>query len=114
VYEFPALIRKLPRADIPIDGLKAHLLQGEDLQVLFMVFTREARVPPHSHGAQWGTVLDGTIELTVAGVKCTYSKGDTYLIQAGIEHSAVIHAGYADATVFEDKDRYRPLGGNLG
>lgn len=106
MYEFPDLIRQLPRADIPVDGLKAHLLQGEDRQVLFMVFALDARVPAHSHGPQWGTVLDGSIELTVGGVERTYAKGDSYFIPSGVEHSAVIHAGYADITVFGERDRY--------
>jgi quercetin dioxygenase-like cupin family protein len=109
MYEFPDLIRRLPRADIPIKGLKAHLLQGEDRQVLFMVFQLDAQVPPHSHGGQWGTVLDGRIDLTVSGVRHTYTKGDSYYIPEGIEHSAVVHAGYADVTVFEDRDRYAVL-----
>jgi quercetin dioxygenase-like cupin family protein len=109
VFEFPVLIRQLPRADIPVDGLKAHLLQGDERQVLFMVFLEDARVPAHSHGSQWGTVLDGRIDLTIDGVEHTYVKGDSYCIPAGVEHSAVIHAGYADVTVFEDKDRYSAL-----
>lgn len=106
---FPDLITGLPGADVAIPGVTAHLLQGEGRQVLFMSFDRDARVPPHSHGAQWGMVLEGTIDLTVGGVERTYGKGDSYFIPAGIEHSAVVHAGYADVTVFADRDRYRPL-----
>ena len=109
MFEFPDLIRRLPRADIPVEGLKTHLLQGEDSQVLFMVFLEDAQVPPHSHGSQWGTVLDGRVDLTIGGVLKTYGKGDSYFIPAGVEHSAVIHAGYADVTVFEDRDRYKEL-----
>ena len=109
MYEFPDVIRDLPRADIPVEGLKAHLLQGENRQVLFMVFLLDAEVPPHSHGSQWGTVLDGQIDLTIGGEQRTYAKGDSYFIPAGVEHSAVIHAGYADVTVFEDRDRYKEL-----
>ena len=109
MFEFPDLIRRLPRADIPVEGLKAHLLQGEDRQVLFMVFHADAQVPPHAHASQWGTVLDGRIDLTIGAVRKTYGKGDSYFIPAGVEHSAVIYAGYADVTVFEDRDRYKKL-----
>lgn len=109
MFEFPDLIRRLPRADIPVEGLKAHLLQCEDRQVLFMVFLQDVQVPSHSHGSQWGTVLDGRIDLTVDGVESTYVRGDSYFIPAGAEHSAVIRAGYADVTVFEDRDRYKAL-----
>lgn len=106
---FPDLITRLPRADVPIKGVTAYLLQGKDRQVLFMAFKRDARVPPHAHGAQWGVVLEGRIDLTVGGAERTYGKGDSYFIPAGTEHSSVIHAGYADVTVFADRDRYRPL-----
>ena len=109
MFEFPDLIRSLPRADIPIEGLKAHLLQGDDQQVLFMVFLQDAKASAHSHGSQWGTVLDGRMDLTVGGVERTCVKGDSYFIPCGVEHSAVIHAGYADVTVFEDVDRYKAL-----
>jgi quercetin dioxygenase-like cupin family protein len=104
---FPDLVRALPLADISIEGVTAHLLQGEDGQVLFMEFTRDATVPLHSHGAQWGTVLDGRIELTIDGVQRSYGRGDSYFIPAGVEHFATVHAGYADVTLFEDRDRYK-------
>jgi quercetin dioxygenase-like cupin family protein len=104
---FPDLVSRLPRADIPIGGVTAHLLQGEDNQVLFMEFSKDVTVPPHAHGAQWGTVLDGRIDLTIDGVERSYVKGDSYFIPAGVEHSATVHAGYADVTLFEDRDRYK-------
>jgi len=106
---FPDLIIGLPRADVPVQGVTAYLLQGENRQVVFMAFEEDVRVPAHSHGAQWGVVLQGTIDLTVGGVERTYGRGDSYFIPAGMEHSAMIHAGYADVTVFADRDRYHPL-----
>ena len=50
---FPEPIRKLPLADMPLDGLKAYLSQGDSHQTLFMEFTEDAEVPEHSHEAQW-------------------------------------------------------------
>jgi hypothetical protein len=35
---FPEPITKLPEADIPLAGLKAHLSQSENHQVLFMLY----------------------------------------------------------------------------
>lgn len=35
---FPKIISKLPKADIPINGLSSHILQGSDQQILFMEF----------------------------------------------------------------------------
>ncbi len=53
--EFPNIITKLPAADIPIRGLNSRLLQGENSQVLFMIFDQDVNVPEHSHAAQWGS-----------------------------------------------------------
>ena len=104
---FPDLVSRLPRARIPIEGVTAYVLQGADNQVLFMEFSQDVTVPPHAHGAQWGTVLDGRIDLTIGDVQRSYVKGDSYSIPAGVEHSATVHAGYADVTLFEDRDRYK-------
>ena len=105
---FPDLITGLPQANIPVEGVTGYLLQGEDCQVVFMVFDREVSVPAHSHGAQWGVVLAGRIDLAIDGEQRTYGKGDSYSIPAGVQHSATVHAGYADMTVFADRDRYGP------
>jgi quercetin dioxygenase-like cupin family protein len=103
---FPKIITKLPKADIPIQGLSSYLFQGNDQQILFMEFGNEVEVPEHSHGAQWGVVLSGEIELTIDGQSFNFTKGDTYFIPANTKHSAKIKAGYKDVTLFDQKDRY--------
>ncbi len=103
---FPEPIRNLPKADIPLDGIKAYLSQAESHQILFMEFSEETQVPEHSHEAQWGVVLTGKIDLTIDGVERTYSKGDSVSIPKGAKHSAKIYAGYADISFFNEKDRY--------
>jgi quercetin dioxygenase-like cupin family protein len=104
---FPHIITSLPEAEIPLQGLEAHLFQGENQQILFMAFDEDADVPEHSHEAQWGVVLDGHIELTVDGRKHSLTKGDTYFIPKGVDHSARIKKGYKDLTLFDQKDRYK-------
>jgi quercetin dioxygenase-like cupin family protein len=104
---FPEIIMNLPEADIPVKGLKAYLLQGERQQIIFMEFSEDIEIPEHSHEAQWGVVLKGRIELTIAGEKHILTKGDTYFIPKDISHSAKIYADYADMTFFNQKDRYR-------
>jgi len=104
---FPEIIASLPEADIPIEGLRAHLLQGENQQIIFMTFENDVEIPVHSHEAQWGIILDGALELIIDGVKNTYSKGDSYFIPKGVEHSARIKEGYKDLTLFNQKDRYK-------
>jgi len=104
---FPEIITNLPEADIPIEGLRSHLLQGQNTQMLFMSFENDVEVPEHCHEAQWGVVLEGEIELTIDGRKCTLGKGDTYFIPKDIKHSAKINKGYKDLTLFNQKDRYK-------
>ncbi|MBP7867447.1 MAG: hypothetical protein KA419_16055 [Acidobacteria bacterium] len=50
---FPEPVTALPEADIPLPGLKAFLLQGENQQLLFMAFAEEVRLPEHAHAAQF-------------------------------------------------------------
>ena len=101
------MIVNLPECDIPVKGLKAYLLQGERQQIIFMEFFEDIEIFEHSHEAQWGVVLQGRIELTIKGEKHILAKGDTYFIPKNIPHSAKIYAGYADMTLFNQKDRYR-------
>ena len=104
---FPEIITNLPEADIPIEGLRSHILQGQNTQILFMSFENDVEVPEHSHEAQWGVVLDGETELTINGNTNTFTKGDTYFIPKDIKHSAKIKKGYKDLTLFNQKDRYK-------
>lgn len=104
---FPDPIMKLPKADIPLNGLTAYLSQSETHQILFMQSEEDIELPEHSHESQWGVVLDGRIDLTVDGVMKTYLKGDRYFISSGVRHSAKIYIGYADITFFNERDRYK-------
>ena len=105
---FPEPITNLPLADIPFDGVKAHLSQSENHQILFMEFSQDLELPEHSHEAQWGVVLEGKVDLTIDGVERTYSKGDRVFVPKGAKHSAKIYAGYADISFFNQNDRYKP------
>ena len=106
--EFPDFVRSLPEADLPFEGLRGWLLQSDSGQVLFNESDIETSVPNHSHGNQWGIVIDGKIELTIGDQTRTYSRGDMYCIPAGIVHSAQIYPGFRAVDFFEDRDRYRP------
>ncbi len=105
---FPVPITTLPLADIPLEGVKGHLLQGERQQVLFMEFSKDVELPEHAHEAQWGIVLEGRIDLVIDGKKHVYTRGDRYFIPEGVSHLARVHAGYADITYFDVRDRYSP------
>ena len=104
---FPEPIKNLPETDIPLQGIKAYPSQAENHQIIFVEFTEDIELPEHWHESQWGIVLAGKIDLTIDGVKQTYSKGDSVFIPKGAKHSAKIYAGYADITFFNQPDRYK-------
>ncbi len=106
--EFPAFIRSLPEAALPFDGLRGWLLQSDLGQILFNESDIEVSVPEHSHGDQWGVVIDGKMELTIGDQTRTYSRGDTYFIPAGTAHRARIYPGFRAVDYFADRDRYKP------
>ena len=103
---FPEPIRNLPKADIPLDGIKAYLSQSDNHQILFMTFEEDTDLPEHSHAAQVGFVLEGRIDLVIDGQNKSFKKGDRYYIPAGVKHSGKILKGYADITFFDESDRY--------
>ena len=65
------------------------------------------RIARYSHGAQWGTVLEGQIELTIGGETRTYGPGEAYNIPAGVLHSGKIPAGTKVIDIFEEPERYK-------
>jgi len=103
---YPEIIKNLPKIDIPINGVDAYLMQSENNQLVFFNFNEDTEIPMHSHGAQWGIVVDGKIDLTIGGVEKTFVKGDSYNIKAGEIHGGKIYAGFKAIDFFEDADRY--------
>ena len=71
---YPDMIRNLPDADIPFKGVNGKILQGENHQAVFFVIEAIGVVAEHSHGAQWGIVFEGEMDLTIDGVTKTYTK----------------------------------------
>jgi len=105
--QFPSMITDLPQAEIPIEGLKAFIVQGSGQQVVFMSFENHVEVPEHAHGAQWGVVLEGEIELDINDKRQRFNKGEMYFIPKDVRHSAKISAGYKDIALFNQRDRYK-------
>jgi len=103
---FPTFIRNLPEADLLSKGLRGWLLQSDSGQILFNESDIEVSVPEHSHGNQWGVVIDGKVELTIGGQTRTYSRGATYFIPAGTVHKARIYPGFRAIDYFADPNRY--------
>ena len=105
---YPRIISGLPEADIPFEGVKGWLSQGTDHQIVFFEIEPIGEVAPHSHGAQWGIVFEGEMELTIGGKTDTYRKGDKYYVPEGVVHSAVFRTRTWLMDFFADKDRYLP------
>ena len=108
---FSDFIRALPEVDSPFSGLRGWLLGGDRALGMFFEVPDGVEVPEHSHGAQWGVVLEGSMTFTIGGETRTYEPGDTYYVPAGVLHSAVLSPGYVGIDVFADADRYRPREG---
>ena len=77
---FPQTITSLPQVDLALEGVIGYLLQGEETQTVFFHLPAGVGVPPHSHCAQWGVMLQGKMELAIGDETLTLKKGDTYFI----------------------------------
>jgi quercetin dioxygenase-like cupin family protein len=106
--EFPEFIKNLPEADVPVKDLDVRLLQGPNRQVVFISTDKKVVVPEHSHGGQWGIIVNGKLDLTIAGKTSTLAAGDSFYIPSGTRHSAVLYPGFREIDVFENVARYRP------
>ena len=67
--QLPDFIRKFPALDVPFseDVVRSYAVRSDAGLVVFFDFVKDMVLPPHSHLAQWGTVLSGEIEFTIAG-----------------------------------------------
>ena len=105
---YPQVIKNLPEADIGFEGVEGWLSQGNDHQIVFFKIEPVGRVKEHTHGDQWGIVIDGEMDLTIDGITRTCKKGDSYYIPAGIVHSAEFKNQTRVMDFFADKNRYKP------
>ena len=85
---YPNCIKDLPLAKIPFDGVKAWIVQGTTSQACFFEIEPIGIIPSHSHGAQYGFVIEGEMALTIGDETKIYKRGDSYYIPEGVVHSA--------------------------
>lgn len=105
---YPEFITAFPSIEVPFpeDVVRTSVVKSDAGLVAFFTFLKEMELPAHSHGAQWGTVIEGEIEFTIGGETKVYRPGDSYSIPAGVEHGAMIKAGTRVIDVFEEAGRY--------
>jgi quercetin dioxygenase-like cupin family protein len=109
VTGYPEVITRLPEAELQVEDAKAWILQAEASQLVFFQFPPGKCLPSHSHTYyQWGLVIDGEMELTVAGEPRIFKKGDEYLVPAGAQHSAKFLRPTRVMDYFSEKNRYKP------
>ncbi|MBD3234343.1 MAG: cupin domain-containing protein [candidate division Zixibacteria bacterium] len=108
-YQLPEFIKKLPRANIPLEGVTGYLLPSKHGQAVFFEIEPIGEIPEHSHGAQWGIVLAGSMALKIEGNEKNLKSGDSYYIPAGAAHSAKILSKSVVLDFFADPDRYQAM-----
>ncbi len=110
--KLPDFLMALPRLDVPfpIDVVESRAMRTDDALVVFFIFHKDASLPPHSHGPQWGTVLHGEVTITMNSATRTYHPGETYDIGDGVVHAVEVKAGTIAIDAFAEADRY-PLKG---
>jgi len=103
---FPEMITTLSEADVPLKGARGWLLQAKDKQVVFFDIPPNCEVPPHSHCAQWGVVVEGEVKMVIGGKSKIYRKGDWYFVPEGVVHSATSLTRLNAIDFFDDPKRY--------
>ncbi len=103
---YPEFITDMPEIDVPMEGVKGWLSQASGHQVVFFEIQPIGEVPMHSHGEQWGVVVEGEMDLTIGDSTRRYGPGDSYHIPAGVEHGATFLSRFRAIDVFADSDRY--------
>lgn len=104
---FPSFIDDLPIPDSTVP-MRARIIHGGEVLPMFYEVDTDIEIPKHRHGAQWGVVLEGSMEMIIDDEARVYSRGDTYFVPNGADHVTRIRAGYRGIDVFEDAQRYRP------
>lgn len=72
-----------------VPGITIRTFWGDKMLVSVVDLDANTQLPNHSHPhEQAGTVISGTMTLTIAGETRHLQPGDTYLIPGGVAHSA--------------------------
>ena len=73
-----------------VKGVHIRTFWGSEMLVAIVDLAAKAVVPVHAHPQeQIGTVISGTLEMTIAGESRWLAPGDTYVIPGGAEHGAI-------------------------
>ena len=106
--QLPDFMNRFPavRLPFPEDTVTTRAIRSEAGLAVWFTVHEDVTIPEHSHKAQWGMLIAGEMDLTVAGETRTCRPGDTWDIPEGTPHAALIRAGSVLMDVFEESDRY--------
>lgn len=105
---YPEFIKSLPQADLPMPGASGCILGAPEAQALFFSLPAGTEIPLHSHGDQWGIVVEGEMRFTIGQQTQIFTAGDSYYIPAGVEHGGVMLTDARIIEVFDDPERWKP------
>lgn len=101
---FPESVRRLPYARLA--GADVYVHDAGATQILFMEVPRdraEVVVPRHTHGVEWGIVVEGEIEMTLGETVESHPAGTVHLIPAGLPHSFRFRPGTSSVHYFAER-----------
>ena len=107
VERFPDFLTTLPEIALPFPGARGWMIQGGDVQVVFIEFSAPLEIPEHAHAEQWELVVSGRMELRMQGESREYRAGDNFFIPAGVPHAATVQAVYQAMIVFNEPNTYK-------
>jgi len=74
----------------PVPGITIWPMTGDRLMFIFVRIDPNAEVPYHQHiNEQVGTVIEGTMRITIGGETRSVTIGDAYHIPPNVPHSVV-------------------------
>jgi quercetin dioxygenase-like cupin family protein len=85
---------------LPSEGVEIRIIPGERMTMAFFSIQPGSEIPEHAHPhEQMGTVLKGSVELTIGDEKRTVTPGTAYRVPPDVPHSG--RCGDAPAEVIE-------------
>lgn len=101
---FPETIRRLPKTSLA--GADVFVHDGGSTQILFIEVSagREpVTVPTHTHDAEWGFVVEGSIDMSFPDRTETHRAGQTHWIPPQVPHSFRFAPGTSSVHYFVER-----------
>ena len=104
---YPDIIKALPLIKTDLEGVTGWLAQGKSFQIVFFKVKTGCTIPPHSHGAQFGFVIHGSLILTIGDTSHDLKTGDSYYIPDKVTHHGTFTSDTLVMDFFAEPNRYQ-------